>query len=69
MIQIGTEKFLTTEEAAQALGLSVDSVRRYCNDINPKIIGKKIGRDWLISPAEIRKFSKGRRPQGRPKKE
>lgn len=67
MLQLNGENFLTTEEAAGLLGLSVDSVRRYCNDDKPKIKGKKIGRDWLISLSEVKKFQEKRRNIGRPK--
>ena len=65
---IGNQIFLTTEEAAESLGLAVDSVRRYCNQENPKIKGKKFGRDWLIPKSEIERYKKSQQPVGRPKK-
>jgi excisionase family DNA binding protein len=70
MVEIGKEKYLTTDEAAEILGLAPGSIRRYCNHrINPKIRGLKIGRDWLISEAEVKRFSKENRSVGRPKNE
>lgn len=68
-MQIDTTDHLTTEQAAVVLNLSVDTVRRYCNDKDPKIIGTKIGRDWLIPKREIARFRKGQRPKGRPPKD
>ncbi len=61
-----TGKYLTPEEAAVRLGLTVASVRKYCNSDNPKIIGEKLGRDWRIPEAEIKRYLRERRPVGRP---
>jgi excisionase family DNA binding protein len=58
--------FFTVEEAAQALGLAVDSVRRYCNATKPKINAKKAGRDWLIPKSEIERYRRERNAVGRP---
>lgn len=59
-------KYLTVDEAAKALGLAVDSVRRYCNADTPKLRGEKMGRDWLIPESEIKRYLKERKPAGRP---
>lgn len=64
-IQI-TGRYYTVEQAAELLGLTVDSVRRYCNAAEPKIRGEKLGRDWLIPEAEIKRYREERRPPGRP---
>ncbi len=64
-IQI-TGKYWTAEQAAVELGLTVDSVRRYCNATLPKIIGEKIGRDWMIPDAEVKRYLRERKPVGRP---
>jgi excisionase family DNA binding protein len=65
-MQIQTNDFISTEDAAKLLELSVDTVRRYCNHQKPKIFGKKIGRDWFIPKAEIKRFLRERRTPGRP---
>jgi len=56
-------KYLTTAEAAERLGLSDVRVRQLCNDGR---LGRKIGRDWLISEEELTAFLATNRPAGRP---
>lgn len=56
-------KYLTTAEAAARLGLSKMRVRQLCVAGR---IGKKMGRDWLISEEELAEFSEIPRPVGRP---
>lgn len=58
--------FLTVDEAAKALGLAVDSVRRYCNAEKPKLYAEKFGRDWLIPKSEIDRYKRERNTVGRP---
>jgi len=65
-MQLETNEHVSTQDAAEILELSVDTVRRYCNHSNPKIFGKKIGRDWLIPKSEIKRFLRERRKPGRP---
>jgi hypothetical protein len=63
------EPMYTVREAAVELQLSEDSVRRYCNLLpEPKIVGKKQGRDWLIPLSEIKRYLCERREVGRPPK-
>ena len=64
-IQI-TGKYLTPEQAADKLGLSADSVRRYCNADEPRILAEKLGRVWLIPESEVKRYLRGRKPVGRP---
>lgn len=58
--------YLTVEETAEALGLSIDSVRRYCNAKKPKLVGRKLGREWFIPKAEIERYKRERQGVGRP---
>lgn len=58
--------FLSVDEAATALDLTVDSVRRYCNATKPKIIAQKIGRSWFIPKSEIDRYKRERNTVGRP---
>ena len=73
--RIETDDYVTTEEAGQILGLSADSVRRYCNNalsddpnVRPKINGISLGRSWLIHRREIERYQKERNSKGRPAK-
>lgn len=73
---IETDDYLTTEEAAAVLGLSMDSVRRYLNNAltddpnaRPKLIGTSIGRTWLIHKDEVERYQRDRKNRGRPKNE
>lgn len=73
--RIETDDYLTTEEAGQVLGLSTDSVRRYCNNamsddpsVRPKLEGISVGRSWLIHRKEIERYQKERNTKGRPSK-
>jgi excisionase family DNA binding protein len=65
MATINTSDFLTTAEAAQSLGLAIDSVTAYCNQ--RKLGAVKVGYIWLIPKTDIRKFKEKRRLPGRPK--
>lgn len=58
--------FFSVDEAAVELGLTVDSVRRYCNAAKPKIFAKKIGREWFIPKSEISRYCRERNAVGRP---
>lgn len=62
--------YVTCAQAGKALGLSPDSVRRYCNNLKegktPALEGIHIGRDWLIPKAEIARYKKERNGKGRP---
>ncbi|MEM1303666.1 MAG: helix-turn-helix domain-containing protein [Planctomycetota bacterium] len=71
MASVDTDVYYTTAEAADELGISQDSVRRYCanhlEDRTPAIRGELIGRSWFIHPDELERFKKERRGMGRPK--
>ncbi len=55
---------MTAAEAAEYLGVSGALVRRYCRQGR---FGVKIGRDWIITRAELDAYkSKPRRKPGRP---
>ena len=57
-------KFLTTVEAAAALGLSESRVRVLCAAGR---LGRKIGRNYLIESADLARFRRKPRSPGRPK--
>lgn len=64
-----TEKYLTTAEAAAELGLTTDTVKRYCNAPEPRIKGEKVGNGWMIPRSAIEEFKKAERDnRGRPRK-
>lgn len=70
---IDTRDYVSCSEAADELGLSTDSVRKYCNNDKdgktPSIKGLQIGREWLISKSEIARYKKERNGRGRPSNE
>ncbi len=56
----------TTTEAAALLGVTVRAVRAHIKRGN--IRATRFGRDWQITPEEIERFKRQRRPAHRPKK-
>jgi hypothetical protein len=68
---IETRDYLNCAAAADALGLTADSVRVYCNNAKagktPALDGMQIGREWLIHKSEIARYKKERQDRGRPK--
>jgi hypothetical protein len=67
---IETRDYMNCGDAAVALGLSADSVRRYCNNFKegktPSLKGMQIGREWLIHKSEIARYKRERVGKGRP---
>lgn len=59
-----TRELITTAEAGRRLGLKPVSVRWLIN--NGVLPATRVGRDWLIDPADLAKARDRRRP-GRPK--
>lgn len=57
---------MSTEEAAEQLGLSDASVRRLCLEHN---IGRKVGRNRVLTPPDVRLLESVRKPVGRPRNE
>lgn len=58
-------EILTTEQAAEIIGVSEIRVRQFCQEGR---LGKKFGDRWVITAKEAREFSGKQRPSGRPKK-
>lgn len=58
-------KYFTTAEAAEKLGLDERRVRQFCEAGR---LGVKIGRNWAISEADLKRFAKKPRAVGRPPK-
>lgn len=50
--------YLTTTEAAKILGVTQGLVRRWCGQGR---LGKRVGRDWILSVAEVKRFAKSGR--------
>lgn len=72
LAQIETDDYYTCAEAAEELGLSPDSVRRYLNNalsddekLRPKLAGISVGNGWLIHRDEIERYKQERLPKGR----
>lgn len=63
-----TEDYLTTAAAAEELGLTTDTVKKYCNCTPQRIEGTKVGNNWMVPRSAIEKF-KGtdRDNRGRPR--
>ncbi len=59
------DDLLTVREVAAELGLSEHRVREYCREGR---LGQKIGRQWLITRAQLEAFKKIPRKHGAPRK-
>ena len=46
-------KYLTTREAAKLLGISQSRVVQFCREDR---LGRKIGRNWAITRAQLERF-------------
>lgn len=61
------EKFYTTEEAAQVLGVTASRIRQLI--LEKRINSQKMGRDHIIPQSELSQFSEqGKKKRGRPSK-
>ena len=58
-------KMLSLKEAADELGITVSTLRPYCQDGR---IGTKVGNQWVITRAELEEFKAKPRKVGRPSK-
>ena len=59
-------EILTVAQAAQELAITENTVRQYCQAGR---LGRKFGRQWIITRQELDQFKEQRRPPGRPRKE
>ncbi len=55
---------MTTQQAAEKLGLSPRTVSRYCQD--GRLKATRHGRPWWITAAAVAKFKERLRPVGNP---
>lgn len=62
-----TEKYYTTSEAAEELGVTRDTVKNYCNGDSPRIRAEKVGSSWMIPLSEIKRYKEQESSTGRPK--
>jgi len=65
-MQIDTEDYLPTADAAEALGLGRATIKVYCQ--RGLLEGVKVGSIWLIPKAEIRRYKRTKKSVGRPAK-
>jgi excisionase family DNA binding protein len=61
-----TEKYYTTAQAAELLGVETDTVKVYCN--TDRIKGEKVGHIWMVPESEIKRYKQDESNLGRPKK-
>lgn len=59
------ERWFSTTEAAEYLGISGARVRQFC--LEGRIGGLKAGNFWIFSERDLREFSMIPRPSGRPR--
>ena len=59
-------EILTVAQVAKELDITGNTVRQYCQAGR---LGRKIGRQWLITREELDTFKEQRRPPGRPRKD
>lgn len=60
------DELLTVADVARELGITQVTVRRYCLEGR---LGRKVGRQWLVTRQQLDAFKAQRRPPGRPRKE
>lgn len=53
--------YLTAEEVAELLSVSVDTVRNWCTRKKNKLPAFKIGREWRIEKTDLDKFIQERK--------
>jgi excisionase family DNA binding protein len=53
--------YLTAEEVAEMLSVSVDTVRNWCTRKKNKLPAFKIGREWRIERADLDRFIQERK--------
>lgn len=56
--------YLTTEQTAEALGYTVQHVRRLARE--GRLRGRKLGRDWLIEGASVASYLQSQATQELP---
>lgn len=52
-------EYLTVEQVASKLGVSLTLVRRWLQD--KELVGYKFGRDWKVKPEDLEKFIESKR--------
>lgn len=62
-----TEDYYTTSEAAAELGISTDTVKKYCNCSPQRLKAEKVGSIWMIPQSEIDRYQNEESATGRPK--
>jgi len=58
-----SDDILDIAAAADELGLAKTTLRQHCQK---GYLGQKIGRDWIITRADLEAYKTKRRPPGRP---
>lgn len=62
--------FLTTAEAAKRLGVTTETLQKYCLNSEtggtPMIHAVRVGRSWLVPKTEVARYRKERKRPGRP---
>ena len=65
-LQVKSDCFFTTSEAAQYLGFAEDTIRRYV--YRGLIAGQKLGNTVLVTKTELDRYKREKRNPGRQKK-
>ncbi len=60
-------EIITTPQAAQRLGVTVDWINKLIRAGHLK--ARRIGRDWLVDAESVARYQANRRGPGRPRKE
>jgi len=58
---VNERPYLTAEEVAELLSVSVDTVRNWCTRKKNKLPAFKIGREWRIEKTDLDKFIQERK--------
>ncbi len=57
-------QYVTTEKAAELLGVSSNHVRLLLG--RGKLMGTKLGHEWIVYVPSVAKYQEAKSPQGRP---
>ena len=53
-IEIKGEKYYTLKELTKITGISVTTLKKYCNE--KRLAAQKVARSWIVSESNLKKF-------------
>ncbi len=56
--------YITTRQAADLLGIRIESVIQLCND--KRLDSEKVGNSWIIRKSSVEEYYRSKAPSGHP---